>query len=926
MINDSDYLDFARAQAREYSLKVTIYPKYIDSEGKIAFGDGVEYASYDSLFSLKITKGKTYGGIQLGQAFCPSCTFSLRQNNAAKTGDKVKVTIHPKNYSGSLTLATVYVDQAEHTMHESTYTAYGKMLQLDKPYVSALSFPAKFSQVVEEIAEMANVTNGIIDMNCDFTFPKLPIKGNNDDGSAQYYTMREIVGYIAALNAANAVIDDDDEKLTFVKFRSTNTEISYSDCFSRTVSNEAYVISKINVDSSGTTTGEADGSLNVYFPLELEEPKETWGDYATSELVGTSIMGARLEWASGGFYELGDVLAYDDFDGNRYDFAVMGIQYDFSSGFFVETLFSLAPSEMEAAYAGNIIHTATQNNISNPVILAEKGKSYLNYSYTTVGYVKGDEITYGETSNRIVCQGYVFSESGTLSISGDTHYKRATFEHAFLDVTTPEFITDFVIEMLLVSSDSNHKTYQLHVRYTLADGEVVEFYNTDTAKYDYAFILSHTRVNAPNELAPYGYISFSIARGIERNSENWDTLGAYWNRAGVAIPFANIAEYNAAVNLTNSPLITYDVNQKVLQITEANQVADLPEIGDNDVLYVTYQPPAVYKYSTVARNYYCVGRDYKEIQRIVSTTKPDDNEVATYKVPVVFDVRTKAEWELEANTVFPKGFVIFEQEPETREKTKIKIANGIDKLSDLLYNGIDEDIIDGKADKSDFQNHVDDKHNPHAVTAEQIGLGNVENKSADEILSGLQIGGTNLIYDSGFTQDIFGKALFESTFSVENYDYSGAQWAGLSRSGYTGTARAYVTRNLSESAEAIPYKAGDSFVLTAMIYAEGLTNDNSAVIFQGETTAERFLTLNLPMSAANGEWTRYEVKFMAAQDGVFKSFYIALGGNGTLKVARLKLEKGGKATDWSAAPEDVLSLAKRVAALEATILALGGET
>lgn len=44
------------------------------------------------------------------------------------------------------------------------------------------------------------------------------------------------------------------------------------------------------------------------------------------------------------------------------------------------------------------------------------------------------------------------------------------------------------------------------------------------------------------------------------------------------------------------------------------------------------------------------------------------------------------------------------------------------------FEGIESDIAE-KADEDDLQAHIDDKNNPHEVTAEQVGLGNVDNVS-----------------------------------------------------------------------------------------------------------------------------------------------------------------------------------------------------
>ena len=172
--------------------------------------------------------------------------------------------------------------------------------------------------------------------------------------------------------------------------------------------------------------------------------------------------------------------------------------------------------------------------------------------------------------------------------------------------------------------------------------------------------------------------------------------------------FTSIAEYNAAINLTSEPLIAYDVSQEVMQIVEGDTPADLPEYGNSKTLYLTTTPAASWKYDVSKQKYVCVGRNYRELQRIKSSTE-ESTALEVFNVPVIFDCRTKTEWELEANTVYPKGFMIFEQNPESREITKLKIANGIDKLSNLKYTNVTESELPTKTSQleNDRRNRPD---------------------------------------------------------------------------------------------------------------------------------------------------------------------------------------------------------------------------
>ena len=64
-----------------------------------------------------------------------------------------------------------------------------------------------------------------------------------------------------------------------------------------------------------------------------------------------------------------------------------------------------------------------------------------------------------------------------------------------------------------------------------------------------------------------------------------------------------------------------------------------------------------------------------------------------------------------------------------------EIAAAMTENKDVV-DALDE-AIGTKANAADLAAHLGDKSNPHAVTKEQIGLGNVENKSAAEILGEL---------------------------------------------------------------------------------------------------------------------------------------------------------------------------------------------
>lgn len=701
------YKTSASGDTRNYTINLHVWKKSVDDNGNVSFPENTKavYTSSDSLILMSIVDGQTSGNsFQLGQTFCPIISFSTVPNLNIKTGDKVQVELVFTS-TAKATLATGYVDEYSYDSidYAVSYTAYGKMLQLDKDYNSALTYPATFSAIVGEICSQNGLTFDTFAWKCNAKLKAKPIFGNLDNGEPAYASAREMLGIIAGVNGCNVVIGAD-EKVKFVPYTDTKTGITYEDAFFRQVNNEKYIIKKAVLNDGGQTTGDEAGYMELYFPLETVEGKASCLEKLNSVITGLSVMGMTVQTQGKGYYEIGDMLSYTDFDGEKYTIGVMGIKYDFSGGYFTETLYSLAPSEMEEQYKGNVRYSSTSTTLKNPVVISENTSSYLGYQYHTIGYRKGDKITYGQDgSSNIIVQGYeVEPDKGTNflgSPTGDFAVHDGIYNS---NKTTP---ANFSVLTVYTKVSSVHEytsgdgtTYvvyhfNLWSEYTTPDGTTKKQSEISpelqTRYGNFATAAKWNKIYAPSDDYPYGRGRLNIGVNYcEHNS--YDPEKMIWASGFYAdVSFSSIAEYNAAVQLSGEPLELYDVTQDVIKIGEADEPTDLPTIGDVDTLYITYQPPACWKYSTITSKYYCVGRNYRELQRIKSSTEAS-NALEVFNVPVIFDCRTKTEWELKANTVYPKGFMIFEQEADTREVTKLKIANGIDKLSNLKYTNVTE--------------------------------------------------------------------------------------------------------------------------------------------------------------------------------------------------------------------------------------------
>ena len=694
------YKSSASGDARNYTINLHVWKKSVDDNGNVSFPSSSKatYTSGNDLISMSIVDGQTSGNsFQLGQTFCPIISFSTVPNLNIKTGDKVQVELVFTS-SAKATLATGYVDEYSYDSidYAVSYTAYGKMLQLDKDYNSALTYPATFAAIVGEICSQNGMAFDTFDWKCNAKLKAKPIFGNLDNGDPAYPSAREMLGIIAGVNGCNVIITAN-EKVKFVPYTDTKTGITYEDAFSRQVNNEKYVIKKAVLNDGGQTSGDEAGYVELYFPLETVEGKASCLEKLNSVITGLSVMGMTVQTQGRGYYEIGDMLSYTDFDGEKYTLGVMGIKYDFGGGYFTETLYSLAPSEMEEQYKGNVRYSSASTTLKNPIVLSENTSSYLQYNYTVIGYRKGDKLTEAEGSKSFFIGGFKIANdwaedslNGNQALSFDDlaphiangYYPKNLRASFRIDEVLASGATRWALDYSYLDTSTGENVVRRGANFVTTNGIAP------------LFLTQWLRIHSPSETYPYGYAELDI---IVKYYNQHGALGTSRTTLPQVIEhcnpcFTSIAEYNAAINLTSEPLIAYDVSQEVMQIVEGDTPADLPEYGNSKTLYLTTTPAASWKYDVFNQKYVCVGRNYRELQRIKSSTE-ESTALEVFNVPVIFDCRTKTEWELEANTVYPKGFMIFEQEVDTREVTKVKIANGIDKLSDLKYTNVTENEL-----------------------------------------------------------------------------------------------------------------------------------------------------------------------------------------------------------------------------------------
>lgn len=177
--------------------------------------------------------------------------------------------------------------------------------------------------------------------------------------------------------------------------------------------------------------------------------------------------------------------------------------------------------------------------------------------------------------------------------------------------------------------------------------------------------------------------------------------------------------------------------------------------------------------------------------------------------------------------------------------------------------------------------------------------------SSWEAVNEVQVGGRNFIYNSSFNLGLDGWGDYSSSTGGSHTfvdGYGGNKAITITRNEYEGTLRYGIVQN-NIRARLPSMKSGETYILSAWVRVdETLDSDNNEIFLR--SGAGDAPEIKIPPTATVGEWTRYEAIKTFHSDYSPSDVYVLLGGNGSISVCEIKLERGNKATDWTPAPED----------------------
>lgn len=291
-----------------------------------------------------------------------------------------------------------------------------------------------------------------------------------------------------------------------------------------------------------------------------------------------------------------------------------------------------------------------------------------------------------------------FNFSGNLEVKKDAPLEARSLVNSYADLVKPETWTDeqggiWKYDCMLVScKDRPGEVYQLQpgADYTKQSSWILI---GDTSKLDSKVQQFINSKGAPNGLASL-------------------------NESGI-IPSAQLPSY-------------------VDDVIEVNTFSNLPGTGESGKIYIVQDTNLTYRWS---------GTDYVEISKSLalgetsSTAYPGDKGKATTdklnKIPDKLITDTVNVNQSTTEAVL--NFTTYRQEAQQVGRNTLTITSATISQAGLMSSS-DKTKLDGLKDQSgiisdinavqtNLETHINNKSNPHKVTKDQVGLGNVDNTS-----------------------------------------------------------------------------------------------------------------------------------------------------------------------------------------------------
>lgn len=215
------------------------------------------------------------------------------------------------------------IDDIAKTDYTIKITAFDNMIKFETPYFSDLGENATLQQIVNELASKTGV---------QFTgsLPSYTVK------KLEGFTCREVLGYVASLCGGNALINREG-KFTIVVPKNINYSIDTSNYFNYKREEVTHKIGKISCKAGENELVE--GSLGVdSMELQFENPwvTESILQDIYNKLNGFNYLGYSMKWQGDISLDLGDIVTITDKKGVVRKHPILSQKFNYTGGLTAE--------------------------------------------------------------------------------------------------------------------------------------------------------------------------------------------------------------------------------------------------------------------------------------------------------------------------------------------------------------------------------------------------------------------------------------------------------------------------------------------------------------------------------------------------------------------------------------------------------------
>lgn len=897
-------------------------------ECKVTIRDNI-YTNAD-IINITIEDVQPSDGFSIGSAVSKSLELTLSTNNTIYSNSIVKVEIGLNVGSKIEYVLMGYfnIDDIEKTDYSIKLTCFDNMMKFEKPYFSKLGKTASLKNIVNELSQITGV---------EFTGSLPSYNLNKLEG----FTCREVLGFISSLCAGNAYITRDG-KFTINTLKTIDYSITDENYIDLKTEENIYKIGAVTckINEKELTKGTlSNSSMEVTFENPWVNDSILTDIY--NKLKSIEYVGYSMKWQGDLSLDVGDIISLTDHKGVKRNIPILSQKFNYNGGLTSEIgAKGESKNKNEFNSTGNLSNkvnrVVTELLIVNEALINKADIEELKAVNATIDNLLAENVTITGKLTAIEGEfGTLKANVGVIDKLTVTHTAQINeLEANKASITQLEAVSAKIgtveaevgkIQTLVngnLSSENIQAGGITSDKLTIANGFITNamIANLDVSKINAGDISTNKfRIKSDDggieivgATQQFKDKNNKVRVQIGRDKNNNFTFSLFDETGtGVLIDHTGIKEGAIADDLIISDMIASDaVGEKQINyssfITGFNKDTNTNTIKSTKIMLNNQNQTLDIAFNQLKTQ----ADDTKFLTESHSTTigvMQGQITTAINNTQIVKDGQTillKDDYNRTVQTVNSMNSTI------GSHTTKINEHTGKITGVETRVNTVERDLDGITARVSSTETKVTTVTNiANTANSNATNALNTAN-SANSKIDGLEVGCNNLLFDTRELGDRWRGGTVN-----DNYIFDGCKYRLLERQNYEGTSRTFIHSRFLEKIDLL--KKGTNITLSCWLYMDSSkeftssTNNNMFIRVNFKNTEGVITSKDFKKSfndIVRDRWVHFTYSFVLDVDvlnGEDNSWYIALARNGSVRIAKPKMEIGTKATDWSPAPEDV---------------------